>query len=532
MPKIIKTTACVLMIMVGTVIVSNAASIPVNITMDQNTKMVTYSGKSGTESTKIVNAVAVLGESDPDGSNVVGIDSVLTGSGGVFSGTIHLPSDASGTYKVFVDSEIGSATKRFAIIDESDATWLVGLNTQTIANFQNYMESNSTKFGFFTADYSDDCRSFAADILFGLKPSPAGYAKYADINKAFNKAVAVYEVKTDSDISSTLEYNAGILGIDYDEYENLDSTSKATLDTLLKTADYTKAEFEEIFEKNLIFAEIKSSDKWTTQRDRINKYASRMGYVFPSKYDSISNKDSVFQTVFTERSDIGGYDDIAVKLNSVIDRIYANQQNNVTSPGGSGGGAVGGGGSFVDTSSFRGGISGGQFADTSGHWAAEYIDKLVKSGGINGYGDGTFKPDNTITRAEFTKIIVSVFAIEGNGSNDYGDVAKDTWYSDYIGRASVNAIIYGSDGKFFPNNNITRQDAALIIYRVLKLKNIPMQGGNNFADQEEIADYAKDAVSNMSGIGIINGYEGKFMPRNNITRAEAATIIALAADVI
>ena len=530
MPKRIKTMAGVLMIMMGTGLAVNAASFSTNISIDQDTLIVTYSGKSGTETTKIVNAVAVSGESDPDGSNVVGIDSVLTGSGGVFSGTIHLPSDASGTYKVFVDSEIGSATKRFAIIDESDTTWLVGLNTQTKANFQSYMESNSTKFGFFTADYSADCRSFAADILFGLKPSPAGYAKYADINKAFNKAVAVYEVKTSSDISSTLEYNAGILGIDYDEYENLDSTSKADLNTILKTADYTKAEFEEIFEKNLIFAEIKSSDKWTTQRDRINKYASRMSYVFPSKYDNISDKDSVFQTVFAERNDIGGYDDIAVKLNSVIDRIYANQQNNVTSSGGSGGGAgaVSGGGGFVDTTPF----AGGQFADTSSHWAAKYIDKLVKSGAISGYGDGTFKPDNTITRAEFTKIIVSVFALEGNGGSDYGDVSKDAWYSDYIARASANAIIYGSDGKFFPDNNITRQDAALIIYRVLKLKNIPMQGGSVFADQDEIADYAKDAVSHMSGIGIINGYEGKFMPRNNITRAEAATIIALAADVI
>lgn len=526
MTKTIKTIACVL-IMIGTGITVNAATLPANITMDQDTLIVTYSGKSGTESAKIVNAVAVSGESEPDGNNVVGIDSVLTSTGGEFSGTIHLPSDASGVYKVFVDSENGSASKRFAIIDESDTTWLVGLNAQPKAGLRSYMESNSTRFGFFAADYSDDCRSFTADVLFGLKPSPAGYARYADVNKVFNKAVAVYEVKTSSDISSTLEYNAEILGIDYHEYESLDGTSKMALNTLLKTADYTKAEFEEVFEKNLIFAEIKSSDKWTTQRDRINKYASRMSYVFPSKYSYISDKDSVFQTVFAERNDIGGYDDIAVKLNSVIDRIYANQQKNMTSPG-----AGGGGGGFVDTSPFVGEISGGQFADTSDHWAAKYIDKLVKNGGISGYGDGTFKPDNAITRAEFTKIIVSVFELEGNGDNDYSDVAKDAWYSEYIDRASANAIIYGSDGKFFPNNNITRQDAALIVYRVLKLKNIPMQGGDDFVDQDEIADYAKDAVAHMSGIGIINGYEGKFMPSNNITRAEAATIIALAIDVI
>ena len=531
MSKKIKSIVCVLMIIMGTGAMVNAEGLPANIAMDQDTLIVTYYGKSGTESAKIVNAVAVSGESDPDGNNVVGIDSVLTSTGGEFSGTIHLPSDASGVYKVFVDSENGSASKRFAIVDESDTTWLVGLNAQPKAGFRSYMESNSTRFGFFAADYSDDCRSFTADVLFGLKPSPAGYARYADVNKAFNKAVTVYEVKIGSDISSTLEYNAEILGIDYHEYESLDGTSKMALNTLLKTADYTKAEFEEVFEKNLIFAEIKSSDKWTTQRDRINEYASRMGYVFPSKYSYILDKDSVFQTVFDERNDIGGYDDIAVKLNSVIDRIYANQQKNITSSGG-GGGAGGGGGGFVDTSPFVGEISGGQFADISDHWAARHIDKLVKNGAISGYGDGTFKPDNAITRAEFTKIIVSVFELEGNGDNDYSDVEKDAWYSDYIGRASANAIIYGSDGKFYPNNNITRQDAAVIVYRVLKLKNIQMKGGGNFVDQDEIADYAKEAVSRMSGIGIINGHEGRFMPSNNITRAEAATIIALAIDVI
>jgi len=504
---------------------ANAENFSAKIVADMDSYTVTYSGISGSQPIKIVNAVVISGEGMPDDSNVVGIDSVLTESGGAYSGKIYLSKTLpAGTYKAFVDSENGGTSKRFIVIDESlSSSYLAALNGKsTNAEFKAYLETNSEKFGIFTEDFAASF-SFAADVVFARKPA-GGYASAKAVNKAFDRATVAFEIKNSADKGAAIANNADFLGIDYAEYENLSAESKALLNSLLENADYTKADINTIYEKNLIYAEIKAADRWSLQKEKILKYAGRMGYTFPSKYNAISNKDAVFQTLFKETNAIDGFDAIAAKLNAAIDTVYAEEQK---APIGGGGG-----GGFVNTNPTVTPANSGQLSDISSHWAKQYIDKLVENGGISGYGDGTFRPDNTITRAEFTKIIVSVFDIYGDSANGYGDVPQSAWYSEYIKKASANGIIYGSGGMFRPNDNITRQDAALILYRVLKLKNIATKAGTIFADNNEISEYAKEAVSEMSGIGVINGYEGRFMPKNNITRAEAATIIALAMDLM
>ena len=503
-----------------------AETFSADIYVNLDSYVITYSGVSGNQPVKLVNAVVVSGESSPDDSNVVGIDSVFTDEGGSYSGNLHLGKNAlPGVYQVFVDSENGGTSKRFVVIDESaSSSYLTSLNGKlTAEEFGTYLESNSQKFGFYAEDFAGDF-SFASNIIFAHKPA-SGYASCQDVSKAFTKATAVYNVKNSSDTSASLKSNAAILGIDYAEYEALSSESKLMLNGLLKGADYIKDTFETVYDQNLIYAEVMSADRWTVQKERILRYAQRMGYTFPTKYNSISNKDAVFQTVFREKNDITEFAGVALKLNSAIDNVYAGEQKPSAGTG-SGGGGAGGGSGFVNKNPVITPTQKGTFADVSDHWAKEYIDELVEKGSISGYEDGTFKPDNTITRAEFTKIIVSVFGLSGNSISEYSDVPDGAWYSEYIAKASANGVIYGSDGMFFPNKNITRQDAALIIYRVLKLKNIETQVGDTFADFEEISDYAKDAVAGMSGIGIISGYDGNFMPNNNITRAEAATMIA------
>ena len=231
---------------------------------------------------------------------------------------------------------------------------------------------------------------------------------------------------------------------------------------------------------------------------------------------------------------ITSFETIISKLDAAIDKVYLEETNFNASvgTGSSGGGSRGGGfgGASTTVPNENPPSETKTLNDIKDHWAESYINNLVKKGGISGYEDGSFKPDNTITRAEFTKIIVGVFEISGDTETKYSDVSDDTWYSEYVKKASASGIINGSDGMFLPNNNITRQDAALIIYRVLKLKNIEMNSGKSFSDDSEISEYAKDAVSKMAVIGVINGYDGKFMPKNNITRAEAVTMIARALD--
>ena len=528
MTKKIKIITCVILMLMGIKVVAFAETFSSDITVDFDKWVVTYSGISGDKAVKLVNATVVSGEEIPNGTNIVGIDSVFTGENGAYSGKIYLSDDtAPGVYKAYVDSENGSASKRFIVIDETEtAAYLTALNSKTTnLEFSGYLKDNSEKFGFFSEDYESGF-SFAANVMFSQKPN-GGYSSCLAVSKSFEKAIIIYELKNSDDISIELKNNADILGIDYQEYEGLPSESKTLLNGLLKNADYTKADFETIYEQNLIFAEIKSADRWTVQKERILKYVERMEYVFPSEYNSISNKDSVFQTVFRERNKITDFKSIKTTLDSAVKEVYKNEDSKKEVSGTVGGG--GGGGALRPLMPVA---PNNTINDIKNHWAEGYITRLIDKGAVNGYEDGTFRPGNTITRAEFTKIIVSVFSLYGESEVKYTDVSKEDWFNSYVDIASANGIILGSDGMFFPKNNITRQDAAIIIQRILKLKSVEMKTGKEFLDNNEISDYAKEAVSNMAEIGVINGFDGKFMPRNNITRAEAVTMIVRALDLI
>ncbi len=168
--------------------------------------------------------------------------------------------------------------------------------------------------------------------------------------------------------------------------------------------------------------------------------------------------------------------------------------------------------------------SGSSFNDmSSNHWASASVDFLKGNGWITGYEDGSFRPDNNITRAEYAKLILNVFDIKEGGEANFNDVSNDAWYAPFVASAQANGIITGIDGSFFPERNLTRQDAAVIICRILGKSSAE---NLTFADKESIADYAVSAVSYLCGIGVINGYsDNTFKPEGYITRAEISKII-------
>ncbi len=164
------------------------------------------------------------------------------------------------------------------------------------------------------------------------------------------------------------------------------------------------------------------------------------------------------------------------------------------------------------------------FSDTRGHWAENIIDKWSAKGIINGDGDGTFRPDDSITRAEFTKIVVTAKGYTDISSEIYTDVSPGDWYYNVIMAASYAGIIKGDpDGSFRPNESITREEACVIISRAYTLSG----GGNtNFIDEYNISDWAFSAISELYNNNIIIGYEdGSFMPLAPITRAETVQIL-------
>lgn len=172
------------------------------------------------------------------------------------------------------------------------------------------------------------------------------------------------------------------------------------------------------------------------------------------------------------------------------------------------------------------------FSDVSG-WAAEYISELAARGIVNGRTATTFEPSAAVTRAEFIKIIAGVACADLSAYkvSDFADVSSEVWYSPAVAWAAENGIVQGSDGKFYPNAQITRQDMAVILTRYLeKIGNITLpekQEAQSFQDEDQISDYAKSAVTAMQRAGIINGKgDGIFAPKASATRAETCKMTA------
>ncbi len=164
------------------------------------------------------------------------------------------------------------------------------------------------------------------------------------------------------------------------------------------------------------------------------------------------------------------------------------------------------------------------FSDTSGHWAESVIDKWSAKGVLSGDGDGTFRPDDSITRAEFAKVIVTAKGYTDTASISYTDVAQNAWYYSSLSLAAAAGIINGyEDGSFRPEAQITREEACAVISRAYGISG---GGSGSFTDSAQISDWAKTYVSQLSSNNIIKGYEdGSFRPQSPITRAETVQIL-------
>ena len=171
------------------------------------------------------------------------------------------------------------------------------------------------------------------------------------------------------------------------------------------------------------------------------------------------------------------------------------------------------------------------FEDTDGvEWAREAINALAKKSVINGKYDGHFCPDDNITREEFTKILVLALDIKGSAVLGFSDTISGMWYYEFISRAFDAGVVTGYDDKTFGiGQPITREDMAVMIHRGATLTGTAFgdaNGGEKFADDDIIADYAESSVYALKNSNIINGREGnRFEPKALATRAEAAKMI-------
>ena len=160
--------------------------------------------------------------------------------------------------------------------------------------------------------------------------------------------------------------------------------------------------------------------------------------------------------------------------------------------------------------------------DIQGHWAQNTINQWVYKGDISGYPDGTFRPNNRITRAEFVVLVNNAMGYSKSGYAYFSDVPSRYWGRNAIQTGVAAGYISGDgNGIFRPNDPVTRQEAAAMISRILGLKQNDSRA-YRYTDSYAISNWAKGVVGAVSEAGIMAGYpDGSFGPNRVLTRAEA-----------
>ena len=169
-----------------------------------------------------------------------------------------------------------------------------------------------------------------------------------------------------------------------------------------------------------------------------------------------------------------------------------------------------------------------QFSDVStDDWFYQNVMDAVAAGIVSGRGDGTFGPNDRITRRDFA-IMVSKLLLDGEDAPEatttpFSDVSADDYALNAIAYCAENGIISGFDGEFRPGDNITRQEAASVMKNALELTGTTSE---LFADDAAIATWAKANVYACKAAGVFNGDDNNnFNPTSTLTRAEAASIM-------
>lgn len=167
-------------------------------------------------------------------------------------------------------------------------------------------------------------------------------------------------------------------------------------------------------------------------------------------------------------------------------------------------------------------VSASSFNDISGHWAENAISRISEFEIINGFG-GSFRPNSPITRGELAVILDRLMVYQNKSPNKYIDL-DNNFYTDSILKLTKADIMNGSNNTVRPKDNVSREEAATMIARAF---NINLSEGEivPFSDTSEISDWALEKVNALLQNEIITGNGTAFKPKDNITRAEVVTIL-------
>ncbi|MGW8822935.1 S-layer homology domain-containing protein [Paenibacillus lautus] len=173
------------------------------------------------------------------------------------------------------------------------------------------------------------------------------------------------------------------------------------------------------------------------------------------------------------------------------------------------------------------------FGDIQGHWAQSDIERMANKLIVNGSADGTFDPNRTVTRAEFVAMLVRALGLaEKPQLSSYSDVGpNEVWHDGAIGAASSAGLIEGyADGSFRPDARITREQMAVMLGRAVRYAGeLPRQDTSaleRFSDHAQVSDWAKGSAADLLAAGMIEGVgNAVFAPQAYATRAQSTVLL-------
>ena len=177
------------------------------------------------------------------------------------------------------------------------------------------------------------------------------------------------------------------------------------------------------------------------------------------------------------------------------------------------------------------------FTDVSSDsWYADSVAFAASHEMFDGVGNGLFDPQGTMTRAMIVQVLMNIEGPENSAqtpSSTFRDVPSDAWYTEAVYWASGLGLVNGyGDGTFGPADSITREQLAVLMYNYVQAMHYPISTEltgdlTQFSDADEISSWASDALSWAVGAGIVNGNaDGTLNPTGTATRAEVATFMS------
>lgn len=178
------------------------------------------------------------------------------------------------------------------------------------------------------------------------------------------------------------------------------------------------------------------------------------------------------------------------------------------------------------------GTIGVYFEDIKNNWAKTFIYSLASFGVIKGKSETHYAPKDAMKRSEFLQLLMNAYDLEAvtksKVTHSFKDVPTGAYYEKALSLAYTLGIVKGTEGRFFPNEPIKRQEMMVLLHRAMVLKGVDFDRQGNllvFKDYQLVAPYAIEAISQLVGANIIEGTMQKLMPLDYLRRDEAAKVI-------